>query len=308
MNVIVGGMPIEPAGRERAGKVRAGRGLAVAALAALTALAGAAAAPALAHDFCLLSAPPRVEPGVPFDLAMHVAEVFPGEPVPWRADKIVEFFVTDARGRVDIGTPPLAGDPSRARLTLRGPGTAVVALVSKPSYIELPAAEFEAYLEHDGHDAALEARRRAGQSDRPGRERYTRHVKTLLNIGGPSASVALTRTGLTIEIVPETDLARLAPGGSLLVRVFFHGGPLVNAAICATHEGWNGGHDTYAWCGRLDGAGRATIPIAAAGWQMIRAAKMVPLRDDPKADWQSYWTTLTFHVDGPPPAAPETPR
>ena len=304
MNVIVGGPPIEHAGRERAG-----RGLACAALAALTALAGAAAATAaLAHDFCLLSTPPRVEPGVPFDLAMHAAEVFPGEPVPWRTGKIVEFFVADARGRVDIVTPPLAGDPARARLTLRGRGTAVVTLVTDPSYIELPAAEFEAYLEHDGHDAALEARRRAGQSDRPGRERYTRHVKTLLNIGGPSASVALTRTGLTIEIVPETDLARIAPGGSLPVRVFFRGGPLVNAPICATHEGWDGGHDTYAWCGRLDGAGRSTIPIAAAGWQMIRAAKMTPLRDDPKADWQSYWTTLTFHVDGPPPAAPEPPR
>jgi uncharacterized GH25 family protein len=100
-------------------------------------------------------------------------------------------------------------------------------------------------------------------------------VKTLLNIGGPSASVALTRAGLTIEIVPEADLARLAPGGSLPVRVFYRGGPHANATICATHDGWDGGHDTYAWCGRLDGAGRAAIPIT---------------------------------VDGPPPAAPEPPR
>jgi len=280
------------------------RGIALAVLAAAAMLAR----PAAAHDFCLLSTPPRVDPGVPFDLAMHIDEVFPGEPVAWRTSRIVEFFVTDARGRVDIAAPALTGDPARARLTLRGPGTAVVSLVTDPSYIEMPAAEFEAYLRLDGHDAVIEARRRAGASDSPGRERYTRHVKTLLNIGGPSASVALTRTGLRIEIVPETDLAHLVPGGHLPVRVFFRGGPLADAPICTTHEGWGGGHDTYAWCGRLDGAGRATIPIAAAGWQMIRAVKMVPLRDDPKADWHSDWTTLTFHVDGPPPAAPETPR
>jgi len=277
-------------------------------IAALAAFAAGAARPVLAHDFCLLSAPPRVEPGAPFDLAMHVADVFPGEAVPWRTGRVAEFFVTDAHGRSDLGTPPLAGDPPRARMTLRGRGTAVVSLVTGPSYIELPAAEFEAYLAHDGHDAVIEARRRAGRTDRPGRERYTRHVKTLLNIGGPSTSVALTRTGLEIEIVPETDLARLAPGGSLPVRVFFRGGPLAGALVCATHDDWTGGHDTYAWCGRLDGAGRAAIPIAAPGWQLIRAAKMVPLRDDPKADWHSYWTTLTFHLDGPPPAAPETPR
>jgi uncharacterized protein DUF4198 len=267
-----------------------------------------AAGPALAHDFCLLSEPPRVDAGAAFDVAMHVAEVFPGETIPWRDKHIVEFFVTDAHGRNDVGTPVLEGDPARARLNLRGPGTAVVSLVTDASYIEMPAAEFEAYLEHDGHDAAREARRRAGQTDRPGRERYARHVKTILNATGPSASVALTRTGLTLEIVPETDLAKLAPGGRLPVRVFFRGGPLPDAPICATHDGREGGHDTYAWCGRLDGAGRAAVPIEAAGWQMIRASKMTAVRDDPKADWHSDWTSLTFHIDGPPPAATEAPR
>jgi hypothetical protein len=277
-----------------------------AALAAAT--ASLAARPALAHDFSLLSDPPRVEAGASFEVAMHVADTFPGEAVPWRAGHVVDLFVTDARGRTDVATPAFAGTPPRARLTLRGPGTAIVSLVTDASYIELPAAEFEAYLEHDGHEAVRDARRRAGASGRPGRERYVRHVKTIVNAAGPSASVALTRTGLGIEIVPETDLARLAPGGRLPVRAFFRGGPLADTPICATHESHDGGHDTYAWCGRLDGAGRATIPIAATGWQMIRATKMTPVRDDPKADWHSDWATLTFHIDGPTPAAPESPR
>ena len=275
------------------------------ALAAVAALL--ATRPSLAHDFCLLSDPPRVDAGAPFEVAMHLADQFPGDAVAWRDKRVVEFFVTDARGRTDVGTPTLTGDPARARLTLRRAGTAVVSLVTDASYIEMPAADFEAYLAHDGHDAAREARTRAGQTGRPGRERYVRHVKTIVNATGPSASVALTRTGLTLEIVPETDLARLAPGGRLPVRVFFRDGPLPDAPICATHDGRDGGHDTYAWCGRLDGAGRAAIPIEAAGWQMIRASKMTAVRDDPKADWHSDWTSLTFHVDGPPPAT-EAPR
>ena len=276
-------------------------------------LAASAAAPgaipeARAHDFCLLPAAPSAQPGSPFDLAMHVDEVFPGEAVPWRAARIVSFSLFDARGKSDIASPPLDGDPAKARLTLRAPGTAMIALETDPSFIEMPGAEFEAYLEHEGHAAAQAARRQAAKSDQPGRERYTRHVKTILNAGGPAASVALTRAGAIIEIVPETAIAGLAPGGTLPVRVFFKDAPYADAPICATHEGWQGGHDTYAWCGRLDGAGRARVPIAAAGWQMIRAAKMVPVKGDPKADWHSYWANLTFHVAAATPAAPESAR
>jgi hypothetical protein len=280
--------------------------LAFAALA--PAFAPGAAAPASAHDFCLLPGAPTAEPGSPFDLGMHVAETFPGEAVPWRTGKIVSMSLFDARGRTEITAPPLAGDPAQARLDLRTPGTAVVTLVTDASYIELPAAEFDAYLEHDGHAAALATRRQPGRPDTPGRERYTSHVKTILNAGGPSASVALTRAGMILEIVPQTVLGGLAPGGTLPVRAFFKDAPYADAPICATHEGWPRGHDTYAWCGRLDGAGRALVPITAGGWQMIRASKMVPVKGDPKADWQSYWTTLTFHVAAATPAAPESAR
>jgi hypothetical protein len=284
-------------------QARATRGALVA-----LALVAAAFADAGAHDFCILPGAPSAEPGAPFDLAMHVADLFPGEAVPWRTGKIVSMTLIDARGRTDIVSPPIEGDPAKARLTLRAPGTAVLTLVTDPSYIELSAPEFDAYLEHEGHAEVLAARRKTEGLTVPGRERYTRHVKTIVNAAGPSASAALTRAGMILEIVPETALAGLAPGGTLPVRVFFKEAPYAGAKICATHAGWSGGHDTYAWCGRLDGAGRGQIPIAAAGWQMIRVSKMVPVKGDPKADWHSYWTNLTFHVAAATPSAPESAR
>ena len=138
----------------------------------------------------------------------------------------------------------------------------------------------------------------------PGRERYTRHVKTVVNAGGPQASVALTRAGLPLEIVPESDLARLRPDNRLPVRVFSGSDPYIDARICATWAGREGGHDTYAWCGRTDGAGRVQVPIEHAGWQMIRTTRLIPLRDDPKADWHSFWAALTFEVEPAPEKAP----
>lgn len=279
----------------------------------LAALAGIGAA--RAHDFIILPATSRPAPDVEFALGMWVGAVFPGEPVPWRTGHVTEMAIVDARGRRDIETPELDGQPPRARLRLRAPGTAIVALATDPSYITIEAPEFTAYLEEEGHETALAARRDGARGTAPGKERYTRHVKTVLNGGGPGSSVALTRIGLTLEIVPEKDLAGLRPGDALPVRVFFRNAPSAHGTICAsdaadlTPKPDGTAHDTgaapgkgkgpYAWCARLDGAGRASVPLPRPGWQMLRTTRMVAVRDDPKADWHSYWSSLTFEVAAP---------
>lgn len=266
---------------------------------------------AAAHDFTILPDNSRPAPDADFALAMWVGAVFPGENVPWRTGRVTELAVVDARGRRDIETPVIDGDPPRARLRLRQAGTAVVALSTDASYITMEPAEFTAYLEEEGHEAALATRRSADKAAAKGHERYTRHVKTILNAAGPGASVALTRVGLTLEIVPEKDLSKVRAGEALPVRVFFRNAPYAHGAICASDAPGlapnpDAAHDTgaapgkgkgpYAWCGRLDGAGRAAVPLARPGWQMLRTARMVELRDDPKADWHSYWSSLTFEL------------
>jgi hypothetical protein len=252
---------------------------------------------AAAGDLRLLPDLARPAPGTPFSVAVRTGGPFPGEPIAWREGRVVGLSITDARGRVEVENPVLAGEPSSARLTLRAPGTAVIAVSTDPAYVETPAGAFEACLKDDGHDDALRFRAAAGRSGAPGRERSTSHLKTLINIGGPNASVALSRTGMTLEIVPEEDLSHLRPGGHLPVRLFYRGDPDVEDRICIAGEGPARGEGGYDWCGRPDGAGRASVPISAAGWQVIRATRLIPIRDDPKADWQSFRTTLTFRVE-----------
>jgi hypothetical protein len=271
------------------------------------------ASSAAAGNLCLRPEPAVVTPGTPISIAILAAEPFPGPPVSWRSARVFDLSITDARGRLDVAEPVLGGDPAAARLTLRGPGTAVIAASTDSAYGETPAEAFEARLRQDGLDGALRARAAAGRSNAPGRERATCHLKTLVNVGGPNASVALSRAGLALEIVPEESLAALRPGGHLPVRVFYRGDPDVEDQICvarasgapASGAGANaapgaaGAAGRFDWCGRLDGAGRASVPIGAAGWQMIRAARMIPIKDDPKADWQSFLTSLTFRVEEP---------
>jgi uncharacterized GH25 family protein len=263
-------------------------------IAALVLLAGVA--PLRAHDFYVIPETAAPGAGATIRLALHVSEVFPGDPVDWRADKTSQFFLQDAKGRLDLKDRVPEGKPLMPRVTLRAPGTTVIALVTEPGYIEIAAAPFQEYLKHEGHADILEMRARMGAASFPGRERYRRYVKTLVNAGGAGSDAALANLSLTIEIIPEAQPASVRPGGSLPVRVLMDGMPYQGGQLCATHAGFSEGHDAYAWCGRLDAQGRAAVPITAAGWQILRTTRMRPLAGDPRADWVSYWSALTFEV------------
>ena len=182
------------------------------------------------------------------------------------------------------------------RVSLRSPGTTVVALVSAPVYSVTPAREFQGRLKAEGHDDILEMRRRMKSAASPGRERSGHYVKTLLNAGGIASDVALANLSLVIEIVPEAQPAGVRPGGRLPVKVLFEGMPYAGGLVCATHAGLTAKPGPYAWCGRLDQDGRAAVPIEAPGWQLLRTARMRALAGDGRADWASYWAALTFEV------------
>ncbi|MGH9798602.1 MAG: DUF4198 domain-containing protein, partial [Candidatus Polarisedimenticolia bacterium] len=157
----------------------------------------------------------------------------------------------------------------------------------------------------------LRARRAGGDDGRPGRERYTRFVKTLVRGsegpadrrpagkpagGGADGAPAARPLGLPIEIVPLSDPGTLRPGGRLEVQVLFEEAPYAGGTLCATHDGYSKEHDAYAWCDRLDGEGRAVVPVRAPGLQLLRITRMRRLQGDPKADWESFWAALTFEV------------
>jgi len=270
----------------------------------LVLLAPVSSNPASAYDLFLIPERATPDPGATIRVALHVSEVFPGEPIDWRPENTREFFQVDGKGRSDLDGRKPSGHPLMPSLTVRSPGSTLVALVTEPSYIEIAAPAFRDYLKAEGHDDILEMRAKLHQGGSPGRERYRRWVKTLVNVGGEASDVALKNLNLTIEIVPEEPPAAVRPGGHLPVRALFEGAPYAGGRLCATHEGFSTKPDTYAWCGRLDGAGRASVPIQAPGWQLLRITRMRALAGDGRADWVSYWASLTFDVPeaGPSPA------
>ena len=75
-------------------------------LACLAVLTPAAAAPASAHDLCILPETSAPAPGAPLRVALHVSEVFPGEAIDWRPGKTREFFLLTPRGGSISRTAP----------------------------------------------------------------------------------------------------------------------------------------------------------------------------------------------------------
>jgi len=279
----------------RAGLARTEARVVLVALCAM-AVVLAHAAPAALHDACMLPERSAPAPGEAVRVSLHDSAVFPGPPVDWRPDLAREFFLVDAAGRLDLKDRVPEGRSPMARVSLRSPGTTVVALVSAPAYTVTPSREFQGRLKAEGHDDILEMRRTMKAAGRPGRERSRHYVKTLLNAGGVPSDVALSGLNLVLEIVPEAQPVEVRPGGRLPVKVLFEGMPYPGGLLCATHSGLAAGTGPYAWCGRLDRDGRASVPNEAPGWQLLRTTRLRALAGDNRADWVSYWAALTFEV------------
>jgi uncharacterized GH25 family protein len=179
------------------------------------------------------------------------------------------------------------------------PGTYVVGVSTAPRMIELTAEDFNDYLEHDGVLDVLEDRRREGNADRPAAERYSKHVKTVLQVGDSQTDSFGRRLGYPIEIVPLANPGALAPGGTLEVLVLAEGEPVVEQLVYASYEGFHGHDETGAHREaaqlRTDEDGVARIEITRSGRWYVRLIRMLPSADE-GVDYESNWSTLTFEV------------
>jgi hypothetical protein len=186
------------------------------------------------------------------------------------------------------------GDTSLLSLETGEAGTYLVGASLLPRFIRLEAEKFNQYLTSDGVPDILERRRRQGELDRPARERYSKHVKTLLQVGERRTAGFDQVLGYPVELVPLDNPYRLQVGGTLRVRALADGTPLPNQFIVSGGRTASG--ERIAQRGvRADSAGIARIRIHTRGDWYVKFIYMVPVQED-TVDYESKWTTLTFGV------------
>lgn len=260
---------------------------------------GAAAAAALvmlsvplaAHDFWIQpsSYTPAVDTVV--RLQLRVGDDFPGEPVVRNATRIETFFVHGPDGRWPV--PGQNGADPAGLLRVTSEGTYLIGYRSRPGPVSLAAPAFEQYLKEEGLERIIELRARNNQSEAPGRERFSRSVKSLLHVGGSAPAGHDTPLGLTLELVPDTHPSAVPPDGRMGFLLLYEGRPLEGALVVAIpHGGAAAGERRQA---RTAEDGRVELSLGPGAWT-VKAVHMVAAPEGSGADWDSIWTSFTFEA------------
>jgi len=254
------------------------------------ALAGLAAA-ARAHDFWIEPSTFHPAPGAEVTVSLRVGQGFRGDPVP-RNPALIERFVEIG----DPGEAPVDGLPGAdpaGQFRVSAPGLVWIAYRSGRSPVSLEADKFEKYLAEEGLETVSQLRRQHGESGKPGREVFSRSVKSLL-VAEPSGAGAkgFDRTlGLPLELVFRKDPFRAVPG-KMPLRLLSDGKPLPGALVVAMEQSAPEGRVS----GRTDAHGDVTLDLSRKGVWLVKAVRMTPAPAGVDADWESVWTSLTFEV------------
>lgn len=268
----------------------------------LVVMAAAAAAvvllavPLAAHDFWLQPSSFTPPADTVVRIQLRVGDEFPGEPIARNAANIESFFVHGPDGR-----HPVAGqngmDPAGLLRVTTG-GTYLVGYRSRPAPVNLAAPAFEQYLKEEGLEAIIEVRAKNDQSQAPGRERFSRSVKSLLHVGAAPPTGHETVLGLTLELVPEVHPSALPPDGRMGFRLLYRGQPLEGALVVAIPQSVAGPAGRVRRQARSSENGRVVLPLAPGAWT-VKAVHMVAAPKGSGADWESIWTSFTFDARCP---------
>lgn len=269
---------------------------------------------ALAHEFWLQPASYRVTAGAAVPLPLLVGQNFTGETWPRptrRVRRFVRFGPSSPADSTDL-RPALLADSLAPVLRCPTPGTHLLALVSQPAFVELPAAQFTAYLREEGLGQALRQREEAGHTDtKPGREAYRRCAKALVlathgpaaRLLAPAADTIFNRVlGLPLELVPEQNPYRLRPGAALTVRVLAQGQPVPGALVQVWQASPAGAAQPSAapavvhFNMHANSMGRVLLRLPVPGPYLLATVRMeeAPPHLANRADWLSTWASLTF--------------
>lgn len=259
----------------------------------------------LGHDFWIRPTTMRPARDALIGATLLVGDHFPGEAYPRKESGIESFTATGPDGK----STPVVGREAKSPAGLfrcTSDGLWTLAYRGKRNHVELEPAKFEAYLKEKGLEKVSEVRVKAGQSDKPGREVFSRCAKSIVRVGdaAPGAPSGFDRIiGQRLELVAQADPTAISAPGSLGVTLLFEGKPLAGALVIARCEQ----DDTLHASGRTGEDGAVTLAIARAGVWMVTAVEMVKAPPEAEADWESLWASLTFATAdaGAAAAAPE---
>ncbi|MEM1319421.1 MAG: DUF4198 domain-containing protein [Bacteroidota bacterium] len=122
-------------------------------------------------------------------------------------------------------------------------GTWVAGVSTRPRNIELTAKKFNDYLHHDGVLDMLKWRRENNALDKDAVEKYSKHVKTIFQVGEKKTNDWQVVLDYPIEFVPLSNPYEAKPGDKLQFKLLRDGAPLPNHLVYVGSRSKGDGHD-----------------------------------------------------------------
>lgn len=210
---------------------------------------------------------------------------------PYQLAKTEKFQLLSIANVQDLRTSVADGALPVYNFSSSRPGNYLLAMERNWAYIKLEAQQFEAYLREDGMEYIIAERQKRGESTKEGRERYSRFIKSLLQVGDARDETYKQLAGLKLEIAPLENPYAKKLGDSLSFQVLFEGKPLATKAVFANNRNSKPQKMT------TDGDGKISMKVDQSGLWLVRMVFMQRCTIDCKdADWESFWSAFTFGV------------
>lgn len=172
-------------------------------------------------------------------------------------------------------------------------GNYLVGLSTMTREIDLEAKSFNEYLVEDGIPDTLAERERDKELEKNIRERYSKHVKILFQVGDKQTSNFNKVLGYPVEIIPRNNPYKLNSGDTFEFLCLKDGKPLANQYVMTGHD--DGTNLRIGENIRTDKKGIGKVKLTASGKWYVKFINMTKLTD-PKLNYESKWATLTFEI------------
>ena len=251
-------------------------------------------ADALAHEYWIEPAKFSIAKGEKTQVKLLLGDglVKDVEERPFQADKTTVFSVFSRRQTLDLRSRLADGATPLYEFTGAEMGNYLFAMERTWSYITIEPDQFDAYLREDGMEYIIAEREKLGESKRPGRERYARFLKSLLQVGRKGDDTYKKRTGLTVELIPQANPYSKKVGDLISFQALLDNKPLAGYTVFADNR------QTGKKKLLTDKNGKFTFKLDAPGLWLTRLVFMRRCKVDcGDADWESFWASFSFGIE-----------
>ncbi len=212
--------------------------------------------------------------------------------------RVADLSVVSPKGRLPMDSAlwETETDTAWLRYTTDAAGTYVAGLSTKPQEFELDAKSFNQYLADDGIPDILAARRKDGSLTKLARERYSKHIKTIFQVGAARSSAWNVVLGYPAELIPLENPYLLSSGGTMHLRCLVDGKPVANQLVLVGgRTGVSGDARLPTRSLRTNADGTVAVLLPRAGRWYVKFIHM-KRSDDGRVDYESKWATITFEI------------